>query len=186
MALTRDGGASAHHAVLLWPWPHCLIALMAARWRIFTAAVLLGVVLSAGVVARHYTLLDNYGADPPWSSAIYALTDRIGRERPQGVFVTDWGINEQILLATRGQLPLEIAFHRHLPPEHFAARPGWIFAGHVDSRQAVQGANATWKQAPGFRRISIAVIPDRQGFPIFELFRYSPDADAPDRSGPRP
>jgi hypothetical protein len=173
MALT-PGGASAHHIVLLWPWPHCLIALAAARRRAFVAVAMLGALISAGVIVRHYALFDRYGSDPPWSEAIYPLAERVQLERPAGVFVADWGILDQILLLSRGQLPLEIAFHRHQPPEYFAGRPGWIFVSHVDTREEFKGINATWKQVPGYRRITIGFVRDRQGFPIYELFRFEP------------
>jgi hypothetical protein len=173
MALTKDAG-SAHHLVLLWPWPQCIIALAAKRWRIFTAAAVLGAVMGAGVIVRHYTLIDRYGSNPPWSDGIYPLAERIQLEKPRGIFLIDWGIAEQVILLTQGRLPFELSSRRHLPPPHFAARPGWIFAGHVDGREAFAGSNALWKQVPGFRRIDIAFIRDRHGFPIFELFRFEP------------
>ena len=69
MAFTKDAG-SAHHVVLLWPWPHCIIALAARRWRIFTAVAVLGMAMGAGVIVRHYVLIDRYGSNPPWSDAI--------------------------------------------------------------------------------------------------------------------
>ena len=69
-------------------------------------------------------------------------------------------------------MPLEVAFRRHQPPEFFAGRRGWIFAGHVDTREAFQGVNEMWRKVPGFRRVGIAFVRDGQGFPIFELFRF--------------
>ena len=173
MALTYGAGGSSHHVVLLWPWPHCIVALAAARWRWwFAPIVALGVLMSAGVVVRHYVLLDRYGSNPPWSEAIYPLAARIAAEQPRGLVVTDWGLLEPVLLFTRGAVPFEVGFHRHLPPEHFASLPGWIFAGHVDGREAFQGVNALWKQVKGYRRVEMGVFKDRQGFPIFELFRF--------------
>lgn len=173
MSLT-PGGASVHHIVLMWPWPHCIIALAAARRRVFVSVAVAAVLMGAGVIVRHFVLLDRHGADPPWSEAIYPLAERIEREKPAGVFFVDWGILDPVFTLTRGQLPVEITFHRNLPPEHFVARPGWIFAAHTDTREQFQGVNAAWKQVPGYRRIPIAVLPDRQGFPIFELFRFEP------------
>ena len=172
MAFTDGGGASAHHVVLLWPWPHCIIALAAARQRIFLPVAMAGVLMGAGVIVRHYALLDRFGADPPWSDAIYPLVARVEAEQPRGVFGTDWGILDQTLLLTQGAMPLEVAFRRHQPPEFFAGRRGWIFAGHVDTREAFQGVNEMWRKVPGFRRVGIAFIRDGQGFPIFELFRF--------------
>ena len=172
MALTKDAGGSSHHVVLLWPWPHCVVALAAARWRVFTVAAVLGMLMSAGVVIRHYSLIDRLGSDTPWSEAIYPLAARVEAERPAGVFVIDWGIGDQLLLASRGQMPLEIAAFRDLPPAEFAARRGWIFVGHVLAREALKGANEPWKQVPGFRRVSIATIRDRQEVEVFELFRF--------------
>ncbi len=172
MALTKDAGGSSHHAVLLWPWPHCVIALAAARWRVFTIAAVFGMLMSAGVVVRHYSLIDRLGSDTPWSEAIYPLTVRVQQERPAGVFLTDWGIGEQLLLSSRGQMPLESAIFREMPPADFAARRAWIFVGHVDSREALKGANEPWRQVPGFRRVGIATIRDRQGVEVFELFKF--------------
>ena len=105
------------------------------------------------------------------------MTARIQAERPSGVFVGDWGMLEQIILFTRGTLPFEIGFHRaDVPPERFAGRPGWIFVSYVDAREAFAGVNKQWKKVPGFQRIEIALIRDRQGFPVYQLFKFVPVA----------
>ncbi len=178
MALTYSAGGSAHHVVLLWPWPQCIIGLWAGSLgrRIKVVAVLC-VLGSAAVVMRHYVLIDRYGSLTPWSEAIYPMTARIQAERPSGVFVGDWGMLEQIILFTRGTLPFEIGFHRaDVPPERFAGRPGWIFVSYVDALEAFAGVNKQWKKVPGFQRIEIAVIKDRQGFPVYQLFKFVPVA----------
>ena len=181
MAFTYTAGTSPHHIVLLWPWPQCMIGLAASQWRRFTAAAILGVLASAGVVMGHYRLIDRYGANRPWSEAIYPAVARIQAERPAGVFVADWGILEQIILFTRGALPFEVGFHRDLPPQQLAARPGWIFVSHVDGYEEFPGVNKQWKKVPGLQRIEIALIKDRQGFPVYQLFRFVPVAPAASR-----
>lgn len=184
MALTYGAGGSAHHVVLMWPWPHCVIGAAVAHWRRMPVAVGMGVLASLGVIMHHYLLIDRYGSDPPWSEAIYSLANRVIAEHPEGVFVNDWGMQEQLLLISRGSLKFDSSFDKKaLDP--LASRPRWIFASHVDAYQNFAGVNAKWKQVPGFRRIPIATIHDRQNKPVYELFRFERIAPAPAPVPPR-
>ncbi|MCC6538734.1 MAG: hypothetical protein IT162_14355 [Bryobacterales bacterium] len=180
MALTRGAGGSAHHAVLVWPWPHCLLALAGSHWpRRFSAALVLGAALNAGVIARHYVLLEKMGAAPPWSDAVYEMTSQVLAQRPVGVFVNDWGMVEPLLLASRGTLRMEMSTHPALPAGRLAARPGWIFVSHTDALQQFPNVNARWKQVPGFERVMVTPpIRDRQRTPVYEIFRFKPAAPA--------
>lgn len=172
MALTHGAGGSAHHVILLWPWPQCIIASAAAHWRRLWIAVALGVLASAGVVMHYHVLFERYGSSPPWSEAVFAMSDRVIAEKPAGVFAGDWGILEPILVRTQGRLPLDISFEKDQRVAELAARPGWIFVSHVDEYQEFKGVNARWKQVPGFRRIPIATVRDRQNKPVYEMFRF--------------
>lgn len=172
MAFTFGAGGSAHHVILLWPWPQCVIAAAVSHWRRLSIAVALGVLASAGVIVHYYLLMDRYGSNPPWSEAIYPMIDRVIAEKPEGLFINDWGMLEPVMTRTQGQLPFEISFENDKPVERLAARPGWIFVSHVDAHQEFKNVNARWKQVPGFRRIAIATIRDRQNKPIYELFKF--------------
>jgi len=176
MALTRGAGGSAHHVVLIWPWPQCLLALAAAHWpRRFTVALAIGAALNAGVIARHYALLEKKGADTPWSEAVYEMTNQVLAQKPAGVFVNDWGIVEPLLLASRGTLRMEFSARPALPHAQLAARSGWIFVGHTDGQQQFPNANAPWKRVPGFERVMVTPpIRDRQRVPVYEVFRFQP------------
>lgn len=174
MALTYGAGGSAHHNVLLWPWPQCVIATAVPHWRRISIAAVLGILASAGVVVHHYVLIDRYGSDTPWSEAGYAMAARVNAEQPSGVFLNDWGLYEQIMFFSLGRFPFQVTFDSTQPPGELAARPGWIFVGYTDPHQNFKNVNARWKSIPGFRRVPIATIRDRQNNPIYELFRFAP------------
>ncbi len=177
MALTRGAGGSAHHVVLIWPWPHCLLALAGSHWpRRFSIALVLAAALNAGVIARHYALLEKAGANPPWSEAVYDMTKEVLAQQPAGVFVNDWGIVEPLLFASRGKLRMELSTDPARAVEDLAARPGWIFVSHTDALQEFPNVNARWKRPlRGYRRVQVMPpVRDRQRVPVYEVFRFEP------------
>jgi hypothetical protein len=190
MAVTYGAGGSAHHVVLLWPWPQCVVAAAAVAgdwqgqgwrwWRWFRwAAVAAVAALELAVTVQHYRLVRVAGSDPPWSDAVFALHERLVRERPAGVVAIDWGIIEPLRVLSAGRLRLEAAWDRK-PSTPVVAEGGggdWLFVGHVDGKEAFAGANerfiARWAPAASSGRSAktVAVVNDRQGRPVFVVYR---------------
>lgn len=180
MALTVNGGESLHHTVLLWPWPQCLIALGAAEgcrmgWRRTAfAAIAVAVLLNAGVTTRHYELVVRNGADPPWSEAIHTLDRVLREERFSRIWVNDWGILDSLGVLGEGRRSLEASYSADLA--RVTSRKDWVIVGHVDRFQAFPGVNARLANVPGYRKETLRTITDRQGTPVFEIYRLAPDA----------
>ena len=178
MVTTVGGGESVHHLVLLWPWPHCFLAVAIAQLpRRVAPALAAAALLSCGLVtANYHRMLRNNGADPPWSDAIYRLAEFVSTAPSSRIYVTDWGILEQLRLLSRGEAPLH--------PD--AGIPGRLddtealYIAHTDRYQAFEGINAKVEQAAtaltplAFEKRVVAVIRDGKGNPVFQAFRMVP------------
>jgi len=169
MAVTKGGAESVHHLVLLWPWPHCFMAVALAalpkRAGLIPAAAV--GLLSLAVTANYYNKLRTHGADVPWSEAIYPLHEEIQRRNPAVLYVTDWGILQPLTLLSAGRLPIQQSFAQIEPD------PDGLYVAHTDPHQEFPDANGKL-EVPGFRRQLLQTISDPQGEPIYELFRYLP------------
>ena len=84
MAITRNAGATAHHAVLLWPIPHLFLAVAFAEaslpWRkLGTAALVVAVLYLAAenllVTNQYLYQLARYGSVRSWTDASYGLAE---------------------------------------------------------------------------------------------------------------
>jgi hypothetical protein len=183
MAITIDAGAGAHHIVLLWPLPLWFLAVAFAeaslwgplRWRRAGAVALIAaMVFVAGenllLINEYFYQLTHYGALRSWTDAIYQLSSDVGRMQSPGFVVDDWGIDNPLLVLSDGHLPLI------LPDDSFVARLAddvWI--GHTSDYQQIAGINDRMVQAArsaGFEKRSIKTVPDRNGRPVFEIFRF--------------
>jgi hypothetical protein len=172
MVVTDQAGESAHHIVLAWPWPMCVMGVgLAEAGRRFRAAAAvvtaLACLLGAGVIARHYFLLHHYGSDPPWSGAIFSLHQTLRAAGRGQILVNDWGILEPLAVLSQGQFQLRTSFD--MDPEKAAASQA-VFVGHVDRWEAFPGVNRRVTGLPGFRKELIATVHAPTGEPVFEVF----------------
>jgi hypothetical protein len=169
MAFTRGGGESVQHIVLLWPWPHCMMAVVLACFPRRVGLVPAAAVLIAGlaVTGNYYSMLKRHGADPPWSEAIYALTGELAKQKAEAIYITDWGILEPVRVLSNGRLPLHYAY------EGIQVEEGALYVAHTDPHEEFPNANRRL-DAPDYRRIVVSTVPDRQGETIYQIFRYQP------------
>ena len=175
MVTTVGGGESVHHLVLLWPWPHLFLAVALAQLPRGVGTVLAaGALLSCGLVtANYHRMLRSHGADPPWSNAIYGLAEFVPTVPSSRIYVTDWGILDQLRLLSRGKAPLH-------PDPGMPERlddPEALYIGHTDRYQAFEAINAKVEQAAealGFEKRVVAVFRDGQGNEVFQVFRMVP------------
>jgi len=210
MALTQGAGASAHHTVLLWPFPQLFLAaalagaseLMPRGRRLWLPATLL---LLAGanvlVTNRYLALLVRNGCGLNWTDAIYPLNE-YARDTPSSfVYAIDWGILDSLRLLSRGRLPLRVGSDplskADLNDSDRRAVGEWLadslslFIGHTKGNEFFTGVAERLElmaHNAGYERDLLAVISDRNGRPIFEVFRYRRAvirAERSNRSGSR-
>jgi 4-amino-4-deoxy-L-arabinose transferase-like glycosyltransferase len=176
MAITHEAGKSAHHVVLLWPWPHAFAAVAltsAFRQRAVVYLITAVVVVSCAIVNWHFfRLLSEKGTFPPWSNAIYPLARYLTETKPAKVFVNDWGILDQVRLLSAGRLAVDNSLD--LPAERYAAEPGAVFVEHVDEWEAIKGTNARMRNLAGYRQLTLAIVADSRQRPIFRVYRFQP------------
>jgi hypothetical protein len=98
MALAGGGGA-AHHAVLLWPLPHFVIAIALAeaslhlrfgKWAlaVLTALLVVGNLL---VMNQYLCQFIRNGAPVTWTDAVYPLAEDLKQSHASQILLPDWG-----------------------------------------------------------------------------------------------
>jgi hypothetical protein len=191
MALTQKGGNGAHHTVLLWPFPHLFAAAALAQisrfWpRAGVPALVAVTTLICGsnllVLNEHFAQLAERGTTIAWTDAIYPLSRYLSGAGAAHVYTTDWGIYDALRALNQGRLPLELGAdwflrntEKKLPAEALAA-PGAIFVGHTENNEIQAGTAAGFEalaESAHLHKHFIKVIDDRNGRPIFEIFRFS-------------
>jgi hypothetical protein len=196
MALTKDAGWSVHHVVLLWPLPQWFLAVVfveASRWkplewrRAGAVALAAAMVFLAGenllLTNEYFYQLARYGSLGSWSDAIYQLSGEVGRIQSAHFVVDDWGIVNSLLVLRGGSVSLVMANEKFLAPGITEAGRDWdrarlaedVWIGHTPEYQQRAGVNERIVQAArsaGFEKQIIKIVPDRNGQPVFEIFRF--------------
>jgi len=191
MALTRNAGAAAHHDVLLWPFPILFAASVLASipWRWVAVAVAAAMVLMNLLVVNQYVLqFERDGAAGDYTDALFALNRQLPEN--QTIYVIDWGMNATLQLTHHGRLRLRSAqgaLTGEAPnPEQQAqlramlSDTSAIWLGHAAGREAFPGVDAHLERfafMAGYRRELIRTIPDSNGRPVFEIFRFARTRD---------
>jgi hypothetical protein len=194
MAVTANAGGSVHHAILIWPLPQMVIAISFAaasrrlrRAGIPALAVVLAVLMVSGLLVTneyHFLMMRN-GGSRNWTDAIFRLADYMKRVSPSNVFCEDWGIMDSLRLLSRGKLPLIVGTDPFTRPagndaeREFLARAisgsGHIFINHTKDFEFFAGVNdklVKYAADAGYRREVMAVIPDSNGRPVYEVYRF--------------
>lgn len=186
-------GASVHHVALLWPWPQVAVAAAVAgfaerlkHWGTVFAVVALVLLCGRNLLCSNYQFsqLIRNGSPYSWSDAIYQLSRDLPAYQARQIVLLDWGMTESLRLLHRGRLPLVWGadpiftepFDERKQNEFkaFLQQPGAVFVSHTDAFQVFDGINLRRDaalQALGYRREILAVIPDRHGRAVFEIFR---------------
>jgi 4-amino-4-deoxy-L-arabinose transferase-like glycosyltransferase len=184
MAMTHDAGASAHHVVLLWPFPLLFVA--AALRRLPTPVLVVATVAMVGsnltVVNQYLVQLERQGAHDSYTTAIFPLSDALPASST--LYITDWGLFDALNLFHRGGLKLRAATDPLVPAQPSAeqildldrmfADPQGLFVGHVKGREAFVGVGEHLDgqvARAGLRREILRVFRDAQGREMFEISR---------------
>ncbi len=179
MAVTRNAGGSVHHLVLLWPLPYWAMAAAftapkISRPTLAWVVVALLAVDNARVLNVYRGAMVAQGSPGSWNNAIFPLAARVKALNPKVVRVYDWGMTDNLALLTQRREP--IAWNdRPYRPELFANEEDlWI--GSIPPFEAFANVNRDLRQAAeqaGYERRVLETITDRQGRPVFELFRFA-------------
>lgn len=191
MAFTKEAGGSAHHVVLLYPFPHLFAgvalaqasrSLRRAGLAVLTAVLALVCGSNLVVLNQHLAQLVERGPTAVWTDAIEPLSTYLDGAGARHVYVADWGILDSLRLLDGGRLPLALfPDPRNIgPADHEAAlrmlaEPGVLVAGHTEKNEAFPGVNAALDalaEAAGYHKQLVKTIADRNGRPIFEVCRY--------------
>ena len=186
MALTKNAGASAHHDILLWPFPILFAASVLASipWRWLSGLAAAAMVLMNLLVLNQYVLqFERDGAAGGFTDAMFALN----RELPenQTIYVTDWGMNATLQLTHQGRLRIRSAqgaLEGDSPnPEQQAqllamlSDSDAIWLEHVRGREFFEGGDEhleRFASMAGFQSDLVRTVPDSNGRPIYQIFRF--------------
>lgn len=193
MLATRNAGGGAHHVILLWPFPLmlvcCAVAWVAGKTRRpnVVAAVVGTVLCVSGLLVHNHYLAQaiRNGAPGVWTDAIFALSKEVTRLSPKAVYLVDWGLFDNLRMLQQGRVPLfwgsePLMLEAPRSEDVATARsmlqaPDAIFIGNTDDRQVFPDVNPRLRKLAdglGYEREIIKVIPDGNGRPAFEIFRF--------------
>jgi hypothetical protein len=196
MALTKDAGLGAHHVVLLWPLPQWFLALafvQAAAWRPLRWKHAGAILLAGGVLFlavdnllltnEYFYQLSAFGGNKSWNDAIFQLADEASQIHAEHLVVDDWGILQPLLVLSQNRIPLYLADESFLAPGIAGDDRDWfmrrleedVWIGHTTAFQQWSDANDRINRVAreaGFEKRTMGTVPDRNGRPVFEIFRF--------------
>lgn len=194
MAFTQDVGGSAHHVVLLWPFPQVVVAVAFTRatralrrGAVAVLVVLIAVVCGSSLLVtnQHLAQLVERGPTTVWTDAVYPLADYLKQLPAKRIYVMDWGMFDSLRLLDQGQLPLWVGSdpaakstmdENDLRIVHqMLAAEGTVFLGHTEGNEVFSGVSARFgaaAESAGYRKQVLRVVGDARGRPIFEVYRW--------------
>ena len=190
MATTKGAGGSAHHVVVLWPFPQLFIATVLAALpslhatRALTAFL---VFMNLLVINQYLFQIERDGPGDVFTDAISGLTSALSSHSAETIYLTDWGIQNPLALLSKTPLKLDTAegdFNRdeigepeHLHIAQMAANPTAIFVRHAAGMEVYPGSRDRVTKAAenaGLQVQVIQTISDAHGRPVFEILRWVP------------
>jgi hypothetical protein len=186
MAANTGTGGSAHHVILLWPFPCAIVGIALAgaserlpkygRWAIAALVTWFTVVNVLNTNTYLGNLIRN-GAPAAWTDASERLAGAISHYRDDPIVTVDWGYVNVLRMFYGGDLQL-IAMNGATPDQIAAvvARPNAIFIQHTDNNQIFPGVNErlrTIAAGLGYSEESLRIVHDDEGRPVFEIFRLT-------------
>jgi hypothetical protein len=188
MAVTRDAGMSAHHSVLVLPFPQLFLATVLASlpWRkIAMAAGAVLVAINLLVVNQAIADFERNGAIRNFSDAIFPLANEF-TDSVRPVITVDWGMVDVLgFLDHKRGLTLRIGdppFMTDSPSEQDRKTIDWllftddpIFVTHVPGLENFPQVRPNLNRAAadrGLHRELVKIVPDSNGRPVFEIFRF--------------
>jgi 4-amino-4-deoxy-L-arabinose transferase-like glycosyltransferase len=190
MALTHDAGTSAHHVVLLWPFPilFTAVALASLPWRPLAWAAAVSMIAMNLLVLNQYVYqFERDGAGDVFTDALNPLSASLDSYADRNLYFIDWGIYENLNLLHEGRLNFRNAIdpvHTDSPGAEQLAEirdllrdPRGLILDHVREHEVFPDVGARLDRAArsfGYRREVVRTIPDSNGRPMFEIVRFVP------------
>ena len=187
MAVTRNAGMGIHHSVLLWPMPQLLVGAsfgaLPWRWvRVGAIALLAGANLL--VVNQYIAQFERNGTVGSFTDAMRPLAVSLAGSPGDNIYVIDWGIFEPVDFLLQGKSHLSESYTLFIQAtpdpgqrreiDAMLADPHALFVSHVRSREAFHGVTEhleTIAREEGYEEEPIRIVADRNGRPIFQVFR---------------
>jgi 4-amino-4-deoxy-L-arabinose transferase-like glycosyltransferase len=191
MLLLPNTGASLHHVILLWPFPHFLIAVAGAqlsyalgkRAAPVAAAVLAILAADNLTIVNHvYADLVTRGTSVIWTDAttpLFAYLDSLHGK----VVTVEWGYSATLCLLSDGRVPHQDITFELLQPAGPAqawigslmGEPSTVFVDYDAGYEPIPGARerlAAIAEKAGYQKRILAHIRDRNRRARFEISRY--------------
>jgi hypothetical protein len=193
MFFTNGAGGAIHHVILLWPFHLIVIAAVFCELtgRIgryaMPALVAVTVLLSASdllVLNTYYVSLLRNGTGVRWTDAFKPLSLWLDGTKAPRIVTVDWGILETVVLLSEGELPVEdVSGPLQTPGDarnsshirSIITNEGAIFVAHGLPYEQWAGSHerlVSFAAVLGYSPKLLQTIQDRNGRPIFEIFRF--------------
>jgi 4-amino-4-deoxy-L-arabinose transferase-like glycosyltransferase len=192
MLVLPNTGATMHHVILLWPFPHFLAAIAFAQLSerlpqsgkyALMAGLTLALACNLLIVNHLYSDLVTRGTTVIWTDAVYPLLDHLDALEDDEVVAVDWGYAATLCLFSDGLMPLhDISFALLQPTDAEAAgirsllsEPKSLFVDHAEGGEQFPGVREHLSRIAteaGYVKRVVAVIKDRNMRPRFEISRY--------------
>ncbi len=188
MALTRNAGGGVHHTVLLWPFPHYVLAIAfseaSQRYRRIGRPALIAVATflcatNLLVTNQYLSQLIRYGQSVTWTDAIFNLSDLL-RAYDSEVYIADWGLFDQLIMLNKGRLAAHMIARADGEFEDgqvdvILADRRAVFVTHVRDKRFFPKTDEHLESAAatrGYERLVLATVADSKGRPVFEVYRF--------------
>jgi hypothetical protein len=182
------GGGAAHHAVLLWPLPHLLIAVALAevsehvRFHKWTLAAIVALLAIGNVLVTNQYLYQfiRYGAAETWTDAVYPLAGELKQSQASQVLLPDWGVTDTLCLLNRSNPPV------HPVEEPFdVADTNAVWVDHMPAYEVSKGVHErvlAAARSAGFEPVMLQIYYDRNGRGMFQTFKFRKPGELKNRT----
>jgi hypothetical protein len=191
MQILPGTGASVHHVILLWPFPHLLMAIAGAQLaarigrqgpRIMAALLVLMLAWNLAIVNQLFAQLETKGSSPLWTDATQPLVFELQSMPLKRVITVDWGYETTLCLLSDGQLPLWDIGYDLMSPSVDTEKILWmmseplnVFVGHAPGAEIFPGVHARLEKIAadaGLHPRVESVVRDRNGRARFYLMKF--------------
>jgi 4-amino-4-deoxy-L-arabinose transferase-like glycosyltransferase len=205
MFFSRDGGASAHHVIMIQPFPMLFLAVslwtpaerrpsLAAR-AAATVVVLAAIAVNISLNARHLAVYTRTGGTRAFSDAIYRLVPYLARNSGWRLYAMDWGFSNPVaFLGRRWNLRVDDFFFAvngdsessRINEEQLARLmrdPGNVFLLHSPPRVFFPNPGKKFfaLASSGIPMREIAEFRERSGEVVYQIYRCE-EPDSPGKA----
>jgi 4-amino-4-deoxy-L-arabinose transferase-like glycosyltransferase len=189
MALTHDAGTSAHHVILLWPFPILFVAVALASlpWRpVAWGAAAIMIAMNLLVWNQYAYQFCRNGAGDVFTDALNPLSASLDEYPGRIFYLVDWGLYDNLNLLHEGRLDLRIAtgpLNTDSPsPEQLAEiremldNLSALIVDHVPEHEVFPNVGTRLDRAAeslGYLKQVVRTVPDSNSRPMFEILRFT-------------